>query len=174
MTESIDRRIERLREIAGCVTPVQLIRQGLRRGGQAVPVLSLRDGRLLGGSGVAGLSIDVTITLRSEASTSSRPEGLVESTAYAYALRDRNGIELLAYHWHPDSGFAGPDHPHLHVSAALRPALPNGDRAVLPLDKLHLATGPVSLAAFVRTLIEEFGARPLAADWQERLATGSA
>ena len=96
----------------------------------------------------------------------------VRLVAYRYAWFDRNHTELLTYHWHPGPEFAGPDHPHVHVSAALRPALPNGGRAVLPLDKLHLATGPVPLAAFVRTLIEEFGARPRTVDRRERLEKG--
>jgi len=96
------------------------------------------------------------------------PVGRV-TDAYSYALHDRGGTELLVYHKHVAWGTAERRSPHVHVSAALRPARPNGDRAVLPLDKLHLATGAVSLTAFVRMLIEEFGARPLADDWRERL-----
>jgi hypothetical protein len=92
--------------------------------------------------------------------------------AYSYALHDRGGTELLVYHKHLSRGTDDWRHPHVHVSAALRPALPNGDRAVLPLDKLHLVTGSVPLAAFVRMLIEEFGVRPLADDWRERLVGG--
>ncbi len=119
-----------------------------------------------------GAAVDLRLTLEATGVEigSSAPVALV---VYRYALLDRNRTELLTYHWHPGDDFFGPDHPHLHVSAALRPALPNGDRAVLPLDKLHLATGPVPLAAVVRMLVEEFGVRPLADDWRDRLDRGA-
>lgn len=89
---------------------------------------------------------------------------------YDYALLDRDGVELLAYHWHPGRGGLGPDAPHVHVSAALRPGRASGDAAILPLDKRHLLTGPVSLAGFLGMLVGEFGIAPLAADWRRRLA----
>lgn len=89
---------------------------------------------------------------------------------YDYALLDRDGVELLAYHWHPGRGGLGPDAPHVHVSAALRPGRASGNAAILPLDKRHLLTGAVALGGFLGMLIDEFGIAPLAADWRHRLA----
>lgn len=98
--------------------------------------------------------------------------GAARVSGYLVGFHDRAGVELLAWHWQPDAAAAGPDYPHLHVSAALRPLLPSGDRAIVPLDKLHLPTGVVPLTAVVRMLIEEFGVQPRAADWRARLAGG--
>ncbi len=72
-------------------------------------------------------------------------------------------------HWHPGRGGLGQDAPHVHVSAALRPGRASGNAAILPLDKRHLLTGPVSLAGFLGMLVGEFGIAPLAADWRRRL-----
>jgi hypothetical protein len=63
----------------------------------------------------------------------------------------------------------GPDFPHLHVSASLDAQVNALTRLRIDLDKVHLPTGLVSLQAFVRMLIAEFGVRPLRADWQDRL-----
>ena len=46
-------------------------------------------------------------------------------------------------------------------------------RRRVDLDKLHVVTGHVPRQAFVRMVITEFKARPLRADWQERLATSA-
>lgn len=87
---------------------------------------------------------------------------------YQYSLLDQNLEELLVYHWHP--GSAGPDFPHLHVSASLNAQVDALTRREIDLDKRHLATGQVSLSAFIRMLIAELDVRPLRADWRERLA----
>ena len=108
--------------------------------------------------------------LRGRNALHSRRPASVETEAYMYALRDRRGVELLAWHWQPGPRFLGPDHPHMHVSASMRPWANDAERGLLPLDKMHLPTGPVSLAAVVRTLIDEFGVRPLLPDWRGRLA----
>jgi hypothetical protein len=77
--------------------------------------------------------------------------------------------ELLAYHWHPDPDVAGPDFPHLHVSAALNAQVDAVNRREIGLDKLHLTTGVVTPTNFVRMLITEFGVAPLRHDWQDVL-----
>lgn len=93
---------------------------------------------------------------------------------YDYVLEDRRGVELLAFHLHlPDARGHHP-RPHVHVSAALRPQQPNGDRGLVPLDKRHLPTGRVTLGDVVAMLIEEFGAEPRVGDWRGRLAAAGA
>ena len=79
---------------------------------------------------------------------------------YQYRLLDHIERELLVYHWQPGSAYLGPDHPHLHVSASLNAQTSAVDRQSIDLDKLHLATGRVSLASVVRMLITELGIAP--------------
>lgn len=88
---------------------------------------------------------------------------------YQYRLLDRDQTELLVYHWQPGPDSAGPDHPHLHISAALRAKVDASSTRTIGLDKLHIATGLVSLAAVVRMLIAEFGVAPQRPDWRETL-----
>ena len=91
------------------------------------------------------------------------------TVSYEYRLLDHDGRELLVYHWQPGPDFLGPDHPHLHVSASLSAQTSALERRSIDLDKLHLATGRVSLASVVRMLIAEFGIAPRRHDWAEVL-----
>jgi hypothetical protein len=86
---------------------------------------------------------------------------------YEYRLLDDRDRELLVFHWQPDS--RGPDHPHLHVSAALTAQVNAQSTREIGLDKLHLPTGHVAFAAFIRMLITEFGVAPLRQDWRDIL-----
>ncbi len=86
---------------------------------------------------------------------------------YQYSLLDRNHRELLVYHWQPKS--AGPDYPHLHVSASVDAQFDAITRHRIDLDKRHSATGQVTLKAFIRMLITEFQIKPLRSDWEARL-----
>lgn len=88
---------------------------------------------------------------------------------YQYRLLDHDHRELLVYHWQPGTEFQGPDHPHLHVSAALDAQVDAVTRREIGLDKLHIATGQVSLAALAWMLITEFGIAPLRHDWRTTL-----
>jgi hypothetical protein len=92
-----------------------------------------------------------------------------ELRMYAYRVLDHQERELLVYHWQPGPGFLGPDHPHVHVSAALHARINAVTTRAYDLDKRHLATGHVSLAMVVRMLIEEFGIAPLRPDWPQIL-----
>jgi hypothetical protein len=93
----------------------------------------------------------------------------VRTRMYEYALLDRDGKELLTHHWQPGPRFAGPDHPHLHVSAPLNARTDAVTTEEIDLGDRHIATGPVTLAAVVRMLIEEFGVAPRRGDWREVL-----
>lgn len=89
----------------------------------------------------------------------------VVPTSYEYRLLDRLERELLVYHWQPGPSYAGPDHPHLHVSGSLDAATSAVGRRRIDLDKLHLPTGHVPLTAVVRSLVTELGVEPLRPDW---------
>ena len=99
----------------------------------------------------------------------SRSRSRVATRMYEYRLLDHSHRELLVYHWQPGPDFAGPDHPHLHVSAALDAQVDAVTRREIVLDKLHVATGRVSFAAIVRMLITEFRVAPQRHDWRETL-----
>jgi hypothetical protein len=74
------------------------------------------------------------------------------------------GAGAFEYHWHP-VGASPVRTPHLHVN-------PRADSisGAVSLERLHLPTGPVSLAAIVRFLITELGVEPNRADWVRILA----
>ena len=94
----------------------------------------------------------------------------VTTRMYQYRLLDRPERELLVYHWQPGDAFLGPDHPHVHVSAALSAQGAAGETETIDLDGRHLATARVSLEAVIRMLIEEFGVAPQRSDWRGTLA----
>jgi hypothetical protein len=94
----------------------------------------------------------------------------VATQMYQYRLLDSDERELLVYHWQPGEAYRGPDDPHLHVSAPLVAQINALERRTIDLDKHHLATAKVSLAAFVRMLITEFQVAPRRPDWAESLA----
>jgi hypothetical protein len=94
---------------------------------------------------------------------------LARTQMYEYRLLDHDYTELLVYHWQPSERYAGPDEPHLHVSASLRAKVDAVTTRSIALDKLHIATGQVSLATIIRMLITEFGIAPQRSDWRETL-----
>jgi hypothetical protein len=57
----------------------------------------------------------------------------------------------------------------LHVSAALSARVDAINTRSIDLDKLHIATSRVSLAAIIRMMITEFRIAPQRSDWRETL-----
>lgn len=94
--------------------------------------------------------------------------------AYAYSLEQLRVVggddevalvgsdfeEMLLWHWHPISAYT---RPHLHGGRALVKA----SAAVSP--KNHIASPRASFEDVVRTALDA-GVRPLALDWDDRLA----
>ena len=121
--------------------------------------------------GPAGLLLDIAYGFEvvEAPHASLRQRWQVATRMYEYSLLDHDHTELLAYHWQPGPDFDGPDHPHVHISAALDARVDAVTRREIGLDKLHIATGHVFLTAFVRMLITEFGVAPLRHDWRETL-----
>ena len=90
----------------------------------------------------------------------------VSTVAYSYSLRQSNGPEILAYHWHPNLP-GSVRYPHLHLEYGAGISRPEFHRA-------HLPTGRVALEDFVRLLIESFGVLPERDNWEEDLAASRA
>lgn len=86
-------------------------------------------------------------------------------SAYSYSIADRDGRELLAWHWHP-IGSSAVTQTHLHLSSQVPPIEIGRNLEPLPLADLHIPTGPVDLADVARFLIAEIGVQPRKPDWQ--------
>lgn len=86
----------------------------------------------------------------------------VETIAYYYALEAESGREILAYHWHPDTGFpVTTPHMHLGPEAAVGHQL---------LAQSHLPTGRISMEDVLRLAITDFHVEPNRPDWEDVLA----
>ena len=90
------------------------------------------------------------------------------TVGYWYQILDREGRELLAYHWHPE-GVSPVVTPHVHMSHARWTIAPEGSARGPALADLHLPTVAVALADVVRRLITDLGARPRRPDWDDVL-----
>lgn len=167
-SRDLDRAIERLRAVASVVTRQRLIDYPVGRVSRVVEFPNPAPLRAFGPLRSSLLS--AVLTMEALADERNPSALLIAMRSYRISLLDRNGREALAWHWQPGSEYAGPDHPHLHVSAAVGFPDGRGHRTTVDLDKLHLPTGPVSLAGIVRMLVEEFGVQPIGGDWRERLA----
>lgn len=133
-----------------------------------VPPVALRASS----GGPRGLLLDVSHIFGIEESPEQKPfrrRWRVTTRMYQYRLFDRDERELLVYHWQPGDAFLGPDHPHVHVSAALLAHITAVETETIDLASRHLVTSRVSLEGFVRLVIEEFGIAPQRADRRETL-----
>ena len=176
MTPELADEVARLQRVANVVTPARLVVRYLpdRPPGSAPPRARVSVGTadlapIRAPGALRGASLRISIRLGADEPSSPEFSPGVLLLGYELALVDRGETELLVYHWHPESTTSPRVDPHLHVSAALRPTSADGSRGMVPLDKLHLPTVPVPLAAFARMLVGEFGVEPRAADWAARL-----
>lgn len=104
-----------------------------------------------------------TFTLKTDPDNSR--QWTASSRDYFYHLREYNGPEVIALHWHPGRPNQ-PDFPHLHVTG--------GSGSVTIDRKQHIPTGRVSLESVVRFAIVELGVRPLRPNWERVLDAGQA
>jgi len=115
-------------------------------------------------------SVDLLVNLRYRLAEPARADGgwRVETLGYLYVIRDQDGREIVAYHWHP---FArGPSFPHLHLSSRIG-VLPLGGQAPpVALGTMHLPTEEITFPAIVRLLLAEFAVAPRRDNWPTVLA----
>ena len=91
--------------------------------------------------------------------TGGRGAWQARTVEWIYVVADAAGNRIAAFHWHPvDSGRV--TWPHLHAY---------GQHASVELHKLHLPTGPVSIASVVRFLIADLDVVPRRANWAQIL-----
>jgi hypothetical protein len=168
--------MEPLRHAALCLTHRPLLASGYRPSREPHNVAFAPGGdavrlRLGTGLGRVDLSVRIRYRLVEPPPAVSRGWG-IETISYLYAILDREGREILAYHWHP---FArGPGFPHLHLSGRIG-VLPIGGQAPpVALGGMHLPTEEITFPAIVRLLLAEFDAAPRRQNWAAVVAAGDA
>jgi len=124
-------------------------------------VLYVNRGEWAALGGRLGLSLRVGMRYRIIPAEGARGPWRITTAAYSYAVGDRDGREVFAYHWNPAMP---PTFPHLHVGARA-----SGD---LLVQNAHLPTGRVALEAVVRLLVTELHVPPLRRDWRAVLRRG--
>lgn len=153
--------VDRLQRIVSCVSHGHVVQSQARSEPASYAIAFGRPGTIA----LAGSSHRYSATIRQRlgpSTASGHERHTVAVVAYSYVLRDFEGPEILAYHWHPEVGRS--TEPHLHISAG-------AGQVRRELQRAHLPTGQVSVQQFVRLLIEAFGVRPLRADWRTLLAS---
>jgi hypothetical protein len=97
----------------------------------------------------------------------------VHTLEYWYQFSLTDGVELLTFHWTPETANRQERrYPHLHIGSGLL-ATPT---PILPgvLHKRHIPTGRVSIESIVRFAIEELGVESLIPNWSDVLDQGQA
>ena len=116
--------------------------------------------------GPALLSIHARMQVRATRHPDEPEPWQVLIVAYQYTLLDQDQREILAFHLHPE----GSSHvvtPHLHLGAG-------AGQLRADLAGAHIPTGPVTLAAVARLVIEGFAARPQRGGWDAMLRRADA
>ena len=124
-------------------------------------VLYVNRGERIELGGPYRLSLRIGMGYRIVRAEGARGPWKITTTAYGYALDDRDGREVLAYHWQPA---LRPPYPHLHLGGGA------GVNALV--QRKHLPTGRDAREAVVRLLVEEFEVPPLRRDWRSVLRRG--
>ena len=143
-----------LQQALSCVTAGVFV-YGLR---SVTTELSQTSRLARSGGGHVTLTVDHRYSVVNVADGDRAASWQARTAAYMYTLEDADGLEILAYHWHP-AGRSPVSEPHLHIgggAGALR----------TELQKAHIATGPVTPVALLSLLIDAFAVRPRRPDWR--------
>jgi hypothetical protein len=122
--------------------------------------LVLGDGSPVALSGKSNLSLSLLHQYRLVEDEGERGPWKATTAAYFYAVEDREGKEVIAFHWHPH--VAGTTTPHLHMKTMQHPDVPD-------LGKAHIPTGRISLEQVLRLLLADLGVEPRREKWREIL-----
>lgn len=93
---------------------------------------------------------------------------MVRTTFYYYALKGRDGREILSFHWRPELPRGSKDFvttPYVHVG-------PGAEFGLSLLDGAHIPTNLIGLEEVLRFAIRDLRVQPLRRDWQKALGTG--
>lgn len=89
----------------------------------------------------------------------------VATSAYSYTIKEQDGVEIIAYHWHPKG--ISKEFPHLHLKSGAKVQRPELTRT--KGESSHIPTGRVALEEFIRLLIECFSVPPRKENWENEL-----
>lgn len=151
-----------LQRAISCVTSSVFMVQsanGYAVGSTHALVLGSPEATRLPGSSIA---LSIRVYARVAERTGEAP-WRADLASYFYTLRDLEGQEILAYHWHPNSR-SPITFPHLHLGAGSRVGREE-------LQKAHVPSGRVELEDVLAMAIREFGVRPRREDWARILGT---
>jgi hypothetical protein len=124
--------------------------------------VSFKEGPgLLRANGNERLGLEVTHGYRIVEAQDERGPWKVKTAAYMYTLKDDQGHELIAFHWHPE-GRSDVQVPHLHLGLGLQ----LGRKELL---KAHIPTGRIALEQVIRFAVETFGVGCHRTDWAKIL-----
>lgn len=113
--EAVENFVHPLRRVADCITPAVVFASGWHIT-DAAHSLAFSDSprtKLLG----TDVWLDFKHSYRVEeiAEGPDRGRFKVRTAAYLYSLRDGNDLELIAFHWHPESEVSTAKAPHIHL-----------------------------------------------------------
>lgn len=108
--------------------------------------------------GQLDVSLDVRHAVRI-ISPSDQPDSYgLETVVYAYHLESYDRREMISFHWNRPATPPERSYPHLHIGSIVATGSP-----ILPdrFHKLHIPSGPLTLATVVTFAIEELGVEVL-------------
>lgn len=143
-----------------CITPAQVTHNFAGRP-NADYWLALADGQPVPLSGkYRPLELTIQQRFRIVEAQGDRGPFRATITEYVYMISERDGPEIISYHYHAD---AGSKHPHLHLKSGA------GDLRQEFSQHSHMPSGRVSIEHVIGALIREFGVAPRKDDWEHVL-----
>lgn len=162
-TEALADAIEPIQSVVRCVTEVPLsVPPQARSRGLALDTdftLTLWGNKPVPLRGPHALQFAVAHVVRLVQTGDGEPGRiLARPVLYHYRVLEKDGGEILAYQWTPSAQPPERAYPHLHIGSLVTSG---SDFLPKRFNRLHLPTGPVSLAAVIRFLIEELEVEPI-------------
>lgn len=159
--EAVDNFLRPIQLVLSCFTKSVIYHAGSYQldGGPYAATVT-KDGRfsLPGGS----LWLSVSMQYKIVEADGERGPYKVKTTAYRYAIEDKNCQEVLSYDWHP--GGINISFPHVHVHAQ------SSVLSITDFKKKHLPTGRVAIEQVLYLTVKEFGVRPIKKNWEKILS----
>lgn len=101
-----------------------------------------------------------------ESSDSQNGSWQANVAGYMYTLQDRDGREIVSYHWHPDQQ-SPVTYSHLHIGVAAVGEGASVSRRDIP--GIHFPTRFIAVQDIIRLAITQFDVHPLWSDWEQIL-----
>ncbi len=160
--EAVNNYVDATNRLVSCVTDsIVSVGGGYHPAATPPLLLALNNGlpARLRGTSRFGLQLQQTYRIVEPATRGNL--WTVRVTGYAYAVLDSEQREVLAYHWHP-KGNSPVAIPHLHLEQGALVERPE-------VRDAHLPTGSISVAIFLRFLIDDLSVEPVRPDWESIL-----